>query len=134
MIELYKFFLLFIVFLFRLLYDITYLYKNCMVKYDKFSIIIISTVHSIITTILLCGWMFNIYLTNYIVIFFIFIFIGWEIFGDCILNIETHKICNKDVSHMYYWPINCISLTIINIVILLYIYKYINYFLSKKRC
>ena len=125
---LYKICLFLILFLCRLLYDINYLYKNCIIKYGWFNVLIISIVHSLITTILSLGWMFDIHITNFIVILGLGVFIGWNLFGNCIVTIEINKLCNDDVLHTDYYPKNCINLSRIIIIGFLYVYKYLKYF------
>jgi hypothetical protein len=126
---LYKICLFFILFLCRLLYDINYLYKNCIIKYDWFNVLIISITHSLMYAIIISGWMFDIYITNIILIFCLGIVISWKIFSDCLIVIEINKLCNNDVLHKHYDPKHCVITILQLIIVLLYIYKYLNYFL-----
>jgi hypothetical protein len=124
----FKISLLILVFIVRFYYDITYVYNDC-IKKNPIGIILNSILHSIIIAFMATGWMFDMKIVIIALICYLMIFLGWKIFGGCLLSMEANKICkqNKDYSPKGSW-----WETGHNIIVFIYIFRLLFYVMYKK--
>jgi hypothetical protein len=123
---LFKYQVVIFVFLTRFLYDMVYLYKDCL--NINIEIIFNSLIHCFIFTLVATGWFLDIKVTFLAAVIVILIQLLGLTFGGCVLTLEANKICNNTQKHTHYIASSTLYTIICIILFFLYATRFYYYF------